>query len=264
MSIDRRIILQGLCCCSACAILGLPASARSQQEKVARLSQIKGCFVEDNNADLLLGANFSAGKHSHLPSEVKTMMRSTGDEEVDQLFDAALARLAETFDVLPKVGFYDDGDEPNAMAMRYAVAGTHEFAVVFGRNYFKSLMDYDPSGITLLQTAAHEFAHVWVYKEGLFQKIRGGQPTVKRIELHADFMSGYYLGFRKIEHPDESFLLAGYRREDSGDMQVDNVNHHGTPEERADAANAGFELGAKKRPTPRQALEAATAYVSNK
>lgn len=266
MRLDRRFLLQGLAGCTCCALARVPQSAATGavQDKVANLGQIKGCFVDSNNANLLLGANLVTGEHSHLPGEIKTMVRSTGDAEVDVLLDRALARLAETFDVWPKVGFYDDGDAPNAMAMRYAVAGTHEFAVVFGRDYFKMLMDYDPSGITLLQTAAHEFAHVWVYKEGLFEKIRGGQPTVKRIELHADFLAGYYLGYRKLEHPDASFLAAGWRREDSGDMQVSNIHHHGTPDQRADAADAGFKLGFLKQPTAREAFAAATAYVADK
>lgn len=264
-SIDRRVLLlRGAACCACSALLPAPPAAAKTQAKVSSLKEIKGCFVDSNNANLLLGANLVTGEHSHLPSEVRTMMRSTGDKHLDQLLDAALARLAETFDVWPRVGFYDDSDAPNAMAMRYAVSGAHEFAVVFGRSYFRQLMDYDPSGITLLQTAAHEFAHVWVYKDGLFDKIRGGQPTVKRIELHADFLSGYYLGLRKLEHPGESFLAAGRRREDSGDTQVKNIHHHGTPDERADAADTGFKLGYYKQPPAREAFAAATLYVADK
>ena len=264
MQTDRRYVLLGVCSCAACTLSPFSLAAAPLQEKVAKLSQIKGCFVDSNNASLVLGANMVTGEHSHLPSEVKTMMRSTGDKELDTLFDAALQRLAETFDVWPRVGFYDDSDSPNAMAMRYSVGGVNEFAVVFGRNYFKKLMDYDPSGITLLQTAAHEFAHVRVYQEGLFEKIRGGQPTVKRIELHADFLAGYYLGIRKLDNPGESFLLAGWRREESGDTEFSNIHHHGTPDERIDAAEAGFRLGYKKQLPVDEAFAAATSYVADK
>ena len=264
--IDRRVLLHRLCGCSAAMLLA-PATAPAEwtttvQKKVDQLRQIKGCFVDSNNADLLLGANMVTGSKAHLPGEVKTMMRSTGHPDLDRSFDRALQRLAETFDVWPKVGFYDDSDAPNAMAMRYVVAGVHEFAVVFGRTYFKTLMAYDPSGITLLQTAAHEFAHVWVYQRGLFKTIRGGQPTVKRVELHADFLSGYYLGVRKRDNPDASFWAAGMRRWQSGDEQFRNEHHHGTPDDRLAAAEAGFKLGFLENRSAGEAFDAATRYVA--
>ncbi len=260
---DRRVILQGLCCSAACAISGLHAAAGSTvQEKVGRLGQIRGCFVDKNNSNLLLGANLVTGANAHLPAEVETMMRSTGNPDLDRSFDRALQRLAETFDVWPKVGFYDDTGSPNAMAMRYSVGGTTEFAVVFGRAYFKKLMDYDPSGITLLHTAAHEFAHVWVYRDGLFDKIRGNDPTVKPVELHADFMAGYYLGLRKRDNPQASFWAAGIGRWQSGDEEFRNVHHHGTPDERLAAAEKGFLLGFLDNRRPGDAFEAATRYVA--
>lgn len=267
MQIDRRFILKGLGGCACCAGLPVPATAQETlgkvvQGKVAGLAEIKGCFVDSNNANLVLGANAALGRAATMPPEVTTMVRSSGNPDLDKSFDRALQRLAETFEVWPKVGFYDDGDAPNAMAMRYAVGTTHEFAVVFGRNYFTKMMQYDPSGITLLQTAAHEFAHVWVYQEGIFETIRGGQKTVKRVELHADFLAGYYLGVRKRDNPQAKFWAAGMRRWQSGDTEFHNVHHHGQPDERLAAAEAGFRLGFLDGKTAKEAFAAATAYVA--
>ena len=208
MYVHRRHVMLGAGSALCCAAFGGSAAADTRQGKVASLKQIKGCFIDSNNANLMLGANMVTGRSMELPPEVETMLRSTGDSGLDRSFDRALQRLAETFEVWPKVGFYDDDDAPNAMAMRYDVSGSIEFAVVFGRTYFKKLMSYDPSGITLLQTAAHEFAHVWVYRDGLFDKIRGGERTVRRVELHADFLAGYYLGVRKRDNPSASFWAA--------------------------------------------------------
>lgn len=265
---DRRTILQGLCCSAACSLGGLHVEAggtaqKAVQEKVGRLRQIKGCFVDSNNANLLLGANMVTGSNAHLPAEVSTMMRSTGSPDLDRSFDRALQRLAETFEVWPKVGFYDDSGSPNAMAMRYSIGGATEYAVVFGRAYFKKLMDYDPSGITLLNTAAHEFAHIWVYRDGLFNTIRGSDPTVKRVELHADFLAGYYLGLRKRDNPQASFWAAGIGRWQSGDEQVRNVHHHGMPYERLAAAEKGFLMGFRENSSAKEAFEAATRYVGS-
>ena len=264
MQIDRRFILKGLGGCACCAGLPVPATAQDTlgkvvQGKVAGLAEIKGCFVDSNNANLVLGANAALGRAATMPPEVTTMVRSSGNPDLDKSFDRALQRLAETFEVWPKVGFYDDGDAPNAMAMRYAVGTTHEFAVVFGRNYFTKMMQYDPSGITLLQTAAHEFAHVWVYQEGIFETILGGQQTVTRVELHADFLAGYYLGVRKRDNPQAKFWAAGMRRWQS---EFHNVQHHGQPDERLAAAEAGFRLGFLDGKTAKEAFAAATAYVA--
>lgn len=263
MQHGRRVILQGLCCSAACTFGGMRIQAdNTAQNKVGGLREIKGCFVDKNNANLVLGANMVTGAKAQLPAEVKTMMRSTGNAELDRSFDRALQRLAETFDVWPKVGFYDDTDSPNAMAMRYSAGGTTEYAVVFGRAYFKKLMDYDPSGITLLHTAAHEFAHIWVYRDGLFNKVRGNDPTVKRVELHADFMAGYYLGLRKRDNPQASFWAAGIGRWQSGDEEFRNVHHHGMPYERLAAAEKGFLLGYIENRAAPNAFEAATKYVA--
>ncbi|MGE0854555.1 MAG: hypothetical protein AB7L18_00535, partial [Hyphomicrobiaceae bacterium] len=206
-ALDRRTVALGLGCCLCCGGSASPALAQTttSQAKASKLKDIKGCFIEQNNANLMLGANVVTGREAQMPPEVEAMFRSTGNAGLDRMFDRALQRLAETFDVWPKVGFYDDDEAPNAMAMRYAAGSTYEYAVLFGRTYFKTLMDYDASGITALQTAAHEFAHVWVYRDGLFETIRGRQPTVKRVELHADFLSGYYLGLRKRDNPEAKF-----------------------------------------------------------
>lgn len=262
LQLDRRVVLAGLGGCLCCGGPVAFADAAEVQSKVKGLAEIKGCFVDANNANLVLGANVALGRAATMPPEVTAMVRSSGNPDLDKSFDRALQRLAETFDVWPKVGFYDDGDAPNAMAMRYAVGSTHEFAVVFGRNYFAKMMQYDPSGITLLQTAAHEFAHVWVYQDGLFEKIRGGQKTVKRVELHADFLAGFYLGLRKRDNPQASFWSAGMRRWQSGDTEFHNVHHHGQPDERLAAAEAGFKLGYLEGRTAKEAFAAATAHVA--
>lgn len=262
MHFQRRELLIGTACCAACSALSTPLAAREVQEKVASLKQIKGCFIDSNNSSLMLGANFVSGRAAEMPPEVETMLRSTGNSGLDRAFDRALQRLAETFDVWPKVGFYDDAEAPNAMAMRYLVGANVEYAVVFGRTYFKKLLSYDPSGITVLQTAAHEFAHVWVYRDRMFDNIRGGDSTVKRVELHADFLSGYYLGLRKRDNPDAKFRSAGVRRWQSGDTQFLNIHHHGTPEQRLAAAEEGFKLGFLKGVPAALAFAAATDWVA--
>lgn len=254
MQLTRRDVVLGSAICACSAGVTLPLRAERFQPRT-------GCVVRGSEARRALGSGVLGSKMGDLPAIVRSRSRTTGDRNLNQRLDAALQRLAKTFDVWPQVGFYDDGKQPNAMAIWYEEDGKRRYAVVFGRTYFTRLFDYDPSGITFLQTAAHEFAHVWMYKSGQLDTLLAGRPTVKRAELHADYLSGYYLGLRKRDNPGAKFRSAGMKRWQSGDMLIQNQHHHGTPEQRLAAAEAGFRLGYLRGAKPPAAFDAATKYV---
>jgi hypothetical protein len=65
------------------------------------------------------------------------------------------------------------------------------------------------------------------------------------MELHADFLSGYFLGTRKREDSTISVWAAGKTFYEIGDYQYNNRNHHGTPDERVLAAETGFKYGSR-------------------
>ena len=167
MAVTRRNVLTGVGSCVCCG--GLPAPATAE-----KFHPTKGCVVRGKDAARALGSGILGSRMGDLPEIVKTRSRSTGDQNLNRSLDAALQRLAKTFEVWPQVGFYDDGDQPNAMAIWFEEGGKRTYAVVFGRNYFTKLFTYDPSGITFLQTAAHEFAHVWMYKSGELEQLLAG------------------------------------------------------------------------------------------
>lgn len=254
--LTRRDLLAGMGCSCCATFAGGPAAAE-------RFSPRRGCVVRGADAARALGAGILGARSGELPSLVEGRSRTTGDIQLNQQLDAALQRLAKTFGIWPKVGFYDDGDDPNAMAIWYQKDGKRTYGVVFGRTYFRKMFAYDPSGITFLQTAAHEFGHILMYQSGILDALLKGQPTVKRAELHADYLSGYYLGLRKREHPQASFRSAGMKRWESGDTLQGNPQHHGTPLQRLAAAEAGFLLGFRDNATVKRAFEAATAHVRN-
>lgn len=253
----RRDILRGAVVCACCAG-GSLANGPAQAE---RFRPRMGCVVRGKDADRALGSGILSSRHTSLPALVDGSTRTTGDLELNRRLDQALQRLASTFGVWPQVGFYDDGDQPNALAISYAKAGRPHYAVVFGKTYFRQMFAYDPSGITFLQTAAHEFAHIWMYKSGGLDALLEGHPTVKRAELHADYLSVYYLGLRKRNNPGASFRSAGLKRWESGDRFHQDPHHHGTPRQRLEAAEAGFILGFKDGVEPAAAFKAATAFV---
>ncbi|MEM6496569.1 MAG: hypothetical protein AAF709_07575 [Pseudomonadota bacterium] len=252
MQVDRRLLLIGACAC--CITPTWPAIAE-------KFSPRTGCVVRGQDAARALGSGILGSTLEELPDLVKQRSRTTGNNNLNKQLDAALQRIARTFKVWPQVGFYDDGDNPNAIAIWYEENGKRTYAVVFGKNYFTKLLTYDPSGITFLQTAAHEFAHVWMYQSGQLDALLEGQPTVKRAELHADFLAGYYLGLRKRDNPKASFRSAGMKRWESGDTYFEHQHHHGTPKQRLAAAEKGFRMGFLQGAKPSVAFNAATRFV---
>jgi hypothetical protein len=186
------------------------------------------------------------------------LVRTTGDRDMDYALDSALKRLADTLEVKPAFGFYDDGNSPNAFAYSMGEGGT----VAFGKNYFRKWMGFDPTGLCVVAVLAHEFGHIMQIKADDFEAIKGGLATTKRVELHADYMSGYYIGRLRKEHPEASFWKAGDQIRQIGDYDVKAPDHHGTPAERVAASQQGFNVGFFEGKDAHFAYQSGKDYVS--
>jgi len=185
--------------------------------------------------------------------------------------------LVERFSIRPSVGYYDDGDQLNAFATpAILVPDGPDGTVLLGINLFaqefERMVDeprvgtqekkrsnpfatpseapkLDPGNWMLapLTIMAHEFGHIMQYKSGMTTE----GPW--RMELHADFMAGWFLGSMQdvqiwpssrpgpapvttalmVEHAVKKFF-------EIGDYAFNNSDHHGTPEERAGMVRAGY------------------------
>jgi hypothetical protein len=103
---------------------------------------------------------------------------------------------------------------------------------------------------------AHEFAHAVQYHAGLQNIWTGG----KKIELHADFLAGYYMGQKGLvsERKLKSFADEFY---DRGDPYVNDIDHHGTPEERRCAFLEGYRVAVKYNFNLQQAFNCGVDYI---
>ncbi len=244
-SLARRRLLAGigagLCACRH-QIAWAQDKTPTKQKKAALLQKISdrgGCALHAGELDEIeaaAGASLNFGD--------KTAIPSSGDPTLDRALGAALVRMSQTFEERPGFAFYDDSAAPNALATTDTrVEGTWG-TVLLGKTLFWSLVKkHDDGGVAVIAMIAHEFGHVVQFRRGLRAKLLEGQATVKRMELHADFLSGYYLGVRKRETPTISLLSSGAQFRAIGDRQVDSRNHHGTPDERIASAERGFKLG---------------------
>lgn len=238
------------------ALAGVSALTRPVPSAAQDFSAVRGCLIRSTQLETALG---SAAGFSGLSENLIT---STGDPARDRALGRALVRLAGLFGERPGFGFIDDRQGPNAFATpRTQVAGTWG-TIMFGRTLFQDLMQrYDDQGIAVLAVAAHEFGHVAQFRSGIDRHLLLGQPTVRRLELHADFLSGYALGTRKRQDPSITVWAAGDTLFRIGDYQFNNRNHHGTPDQRVATAEAGFSLGSDSDTTFADAFSQGAEYV---
>jgi hypothetical protein len=203
-------------------------------------------------AGLPFGANALGAKSKYV--EIAT---SSGDAETDRFLGVALGRLASAFRVGPGFAFFDDGKAPNALAVAETLLGSGPGTVLMGMHLFGQLMArVRDGGITVIAVCAHEFGHIYQMQADYKDKLLELDTTARPVELHADFLAGYYLALRKAEHPELNLSLVGRVLHALGDTDFTNRQHHGTPEERFGALSAGFKFGTEGKHDIAEAADA--------
>jgi hypothetical protein len=259
----REVLAGGLSAVAGAAIVGCPAPAAANSVGGCLISHTKFVEVKRTTATAFGNATvslFDRSKH----------VRTTGNPALDRALDASIKRLADLFGQVPAFGFYQEGDHPDINPMN--AFATHERTDItgtwgtigFGSDLFhREMTQFDRNGSTVVAIVAHEFAHIWAMKAGIIDKIYAGEKTVKRGELHADFLAGFYLGTRKRAAPSISLQAAGDLFHRLGDDYVDEHNHHGTSKERVAAAEEGFKVSYVQNRDANYAFVAGLEYVSS-
>lgn len=207
-------------------------------------------FIETSRGEQL----FSTGTES--------VIGSSGDRDFDFALAQTLARISDLFDVLPGFGFYDDYDAKNAYATRAVRAGRGHGTVLFGQRLLKELLGGQESpDAAVAAVCAHEFGHILQYRKNLDRIVGSGQPTVKRVELQADYFAGFFAGTRKLQTPEFPAAVFAVTQFNLGDTRINHEQHHGTPEERGAAIAQGFNAAFRDRIGMAEAIEASVKYV---
>ncbi|HEX2885618.1 metalloprotease [Vineibacter terrae] len=191
------------------------------------------------------------------------IIHKSGNAAFDYALAQTLARLTATLQVLPGFAYYDDHDGLNAFASDAVRMQKADGTVLFGSRLLRRLMAGDDHpDVAVTAVCAHEYGHILQFKRGLIPRLQAGQTTVKRAELHADFLAGYYAGRRKLEKRDYPAAVFAATQHSFGDNQVSHPSHHGTPDERAAAIVAGFKAGYEQGRPLEDAITTGIAYVS--
>jgi hypothetical protein len=258
----RRAIIHALAACGCST--ALPTASRAQT-RTRSLQNVKGCRLTSREEGLLKGRGLKLGATFQDIAETGGGRRTTGNAETDRALDRALKRLADTFNVFPGFGFFDDGPYKNAFAFDGVLPQLPRTkgTVLYGDFLFQSLLQTDPSGTAVMWVMAHDFAHVWLFSTGDMPRLgtEDAPRTSKRVELHADFLAGFYVGQRQRENPSISLYETGHVIWELGDTNFNDPAHHGTPPERLAAAEAGFKVSYLEARDARYAYAAGLNYV---
>ncbi|GMO12207.1 MULTISPECIES: M48 family metalloprotease [Bradyrhizobium] len=243
------------CCIAGCGLLlfgGIGARAAD-----TRHNPSYGCSLTASEASNILGDKQDGGNVREMPSIPKS-----GDKDFDRALAETLVRISDCLNVTPSFAYFDDHDSPNAFALREKrVAGT-DGTVLFGQRLLKQLMaDPEAGDAAVAGICAHEFGHVLQWKVGVDEILLDGQPTVKRVELHADFLAGYFAGVRKLQQSSFNAAVIALTQFNAGDNMLKHPKHHGTPKERGDAIVKGYQTGHDDRKSLLDALNIGEKYV---
>jgi hypothetical protein len=183
------------------------------------------------------------------------LSRTVWNPAQDAAFDDILAHLDSLYGVNPAFFIFNDQGSPNAFATpkkfdpRYA-----DGSVVFGYQLFNSeIQQTGRVNFTIAAIMAHEFAHILQFKVG-------EELPTKLSELEADYMAGWYLGSVSGTWLGVTSSQALRSFFNKGDYSFNSPTHHGTPDERVHAVEAGL----RDRGQPwRRAFANAHAYVTS-
>ncbi len=203
-------------------------------------------------AAILRGCSFSQADQE--PDELKS---SSGDAALDE---ALIIELQRILTVIPKInpGFqYLVDKQPNAYATtKTYVSGTNG-TVLIGVNLVKMLMQQPEGGAAVAGMCAHECGHIYQFSTDFHQRLK----ELLLIELHADFLSGIYMGKRAEFTADRVWQLSKALHEHGG-YAYTNPEHHGTPGQRSAAMEKGYRLASSKKSFDELAI-IGESYVRN-
>jgi hypothetical protein len=198
------------------------------------------------------------------PAEESTL-ETSGDDVLDRALGRTLVDLSQEFDVYPGFSFYDDYDAPNAWATPYTLLNNGQGTVLFGINLLHTQLDAHADGdIAVLGICAHEFGHIIQFFSPYYWGLREAHATAKLVELHADFLAGYFVARRRERFPDMRLQGLGAAWEAMGDVLYNDRQHHGTSEERLAAIEEGFFWGRDEGGLVREAAEAGARFVKER
>jgi len=239
MEVSRRSLIFG-----ACAGLCGTRYESAGRSQIPTSPELGGCGSLDKAARQALLQYAQSDKNNVVDN---TIFNTSGDTRLDQAFGLMLADISGRLDVRPGFGFYDDSGAPNAWALPNNIFPLTSGTVLFGKSLLAKGLGSGKNGdMFIMSVCAHEFGHVVQYSNGFHNRLRDGKPNSSVLELHADFLAGCYLALRGTSYMPEQLISLGEAWEAIGDSQFTSPTHHGTPQQRIEAIQAGYRIAGEQ------------------
>jgi hypothetical protein len=220
----------------------------------------RGCTLNANELPARVEPQAITRLNGLTPPVEHGVLHGSGDPMFDRALAVTLVKISDVFSVLPGFAF-SERINLNAFASRDTSLGRPDGSVVFGNPLYREIFgrrEHPEVGVVAI--CAHEFGHVVQYKHGI-DRLLVANNSVKRVELHADFLAGYFAGRRKLEMPDFPAAVFALTQYTFGDNNYGDPNHHGTSKERGEAVVAGFESAYRARESFAAALETGVRHA---
>ncbi len=169
------------------------------------------------------------------------ILDSSGDPNLDRILAAEMITQSKFFGLRPAFLLYNGANE-NALATPTTVIDRTQGTILYNLPFLKKqLLSTEWGGTVVSGVIAHEFAHIFQFHSEYLSRLEELHQTVKFLELHADFLSAFYMGRKHVSSP---LKLNDYFDEfyNLGDYEFDRKDHHGTKAERYFATKAGYNL----------------------
>jgi len=212
------------------------------------LAMFFGGCCSCNSADAAIGCSLSISAAAPYIKDIQDAERirdpfvlKSGNRDFDFATAQSLSRMSEVFKVLPSFRYFKFGNSDNAFATPIKIDQGRDGSILFGRDLLFKLMAKEEGPETAFAAVlAHEYGHILQFKLGINNILQQQAKNVRASELHADFLSGYFAGIRKLEMPDFKAAIFAVNQYSVGDYEASSNEHHGTPEERARSVVMGF------------------------
>ena len=180
------------------------------------------------------GCSLTASAAAEMQGQLQ-LSRTVWNPAQDAAFNKIMANIDRLFGVNPAFFIFNDQSSPNAFATPQIFDPHYrDGSVMFGYQLFSSqVQQTGPVNFTVAAIMAHEFAHILQFKLG------EDLPTQAK-ELEADYMAGWYIGNSGDAWQGQISSQALRAFYSLGDFAFNSPTHHGTPDERTRAVEAGI------------------------
>jgi hypothetical protein len=130
-----------------------------------------------------------------------------GNDRLNNALIAELKHITSIIPVDPGFKYLRDDASPNAFAIPDTIVPGTRGTCVFGINLVKQEINASPyGGVAVAGICAHECGHIFQFNSKYSAMLAG--RTAKYVELHADYIAGYYMGRRRQFNSDRIAVFA--------------------------------------------------------